>query len=55
MKYAVIGADNLVDLENKVNGYLSMGWIPQGGILGVLSMYYQAVVIEEPKHFFSRG
>lgn len=36
MKYTVIGAEDWVTLEQKVNNQMKLGWKPLGGVSGIV-------------------
>jgi hypothetical protein len=42
-RYSVESSPNLVDLIEKVNQQIKVGWIPQGGIFIDEYKYYQAM------------
>lgn len=44
MKYSVVYAENLEDLQRIVNERLAAGWRPQGGLIFELGIFYQALV-----------
>ena len=49
MKYQVIMNSNIIDLIDKVNSFISMGWKPLGGIAFDITgntTYLQAMVKE---------
>lgn len=61
MKYAIVKANSIKDLEDKVNDYLNQGWEPQGSMVITQSLrtmsfgspavptieYLQTVILDE--------
>ena len=49
MKYRVLVASTIPEIEKLVNLYLSEGWIPTGGIYNTDIGFYQAMILTEPR------
>lgn len=44
MKYRIVHAQSLQDLQDEVNSLCKDNWEPQGGLLFAEGIYYQAMV-----------
>ncbi|WP_082723072.1 DUF1737 domain-containing protein [Chryseobacterium indologenes] len=44
MKYKIVTAQSVNELEKSVNILLDLGWIPQGGVSANEKGYFQALV-----------
>ena len=49
MEYKIVSANKREAMESIIASYITIGWIPQGGVCVDEGMLYQALIKEEKK------